>query len=675
MAELLLLENMQSPGDTLMFTCAVRDLHRAFPGEYVTSVHTPTPDIWRHNPYITTMTPGTGRLLRVGYSRAIKSCNSRNAHFATGFVQHLAELLQRPFRLTDLKADVYLTDEEKASPPLGVLKPYWLMMAGGKSDFTAKMWDTARWQATVQLLKDRVAFVQVGGRSHIHKPLAGVVDLLGKTTFRELMRLVYHAEGCICPVTCLMHLSAAFNKPCVVIAGGREPWWWEAYTRQTWQASAMSAVPADLVEQRYLHTFGKLPCCNQVGCWRTGIGDKKPGNNCMVIEQGETQLQPKCLRLITPQMAADAISAYMDGVPVTPERVPAFLQPPLFTLPLPPPEPEKPAKAAVPSVARKIPTRNPAGMKAVRRNIPAPAPVPVHTQARTLPVVKPSVMHVKDGKLITRPAVIPPQFRRTLTRPKPEVLQINASGKQLAEAKAANVIAPLDDYRRRLMHVNLPITVCVLTYGDYLPLVRRCVDSLYKWVPPEIFHLRLGMNAVTAPVREWAKQLTEKGNVTLYDSPENLFKYPMMRRMFEGLPDGWVLWFDDDSYADRSSWLLSLSQLMLPVYGVLGKKYFSNLKTGQPAWIEKAAWYTGRPLESRKGKPISTFATGGFWAAQTAVIKKLDWPDPRLANNGGDIMFGAACWQHEVVVKQVYDGSVKISAHPRRGVSQRHPGT
>jgi len=46
-----------------------------------------------------------------------------------------------------------------------------------------------------------------------------------------LVRLVYHAQGAVSAVSLLMHLSAAVevrpgglkNRPCVVVAGGREP--------------------------------------------------------------------------------------------------------------------------------------------------------------------------------------------------------------------------------------------------------------------------------------------------------------------------------------------------------------------------------------------------------------------------------------------------------------------
>ena len=48
----LILRNFQSAGDIVMLTEAARDLHRSHPGEFMTDVRTPFPDLWAHNPYI-----------------------------------------------------------------------------------------------------------------------------------------------------------------------------------------------------------------------------------------------------------------------------------------------------------------------------------------------------------------------------------------------------------------------------------------------------------------------------------------------------------------------------------------------------------------------------------------------------------------------------------------------
>ena len=44
--------NNCSPGDVVVLTAGVRDLHRAWPGRYVVAVETACPDLWLNNPYL-----------------------------------------------------------------------------------------------------------------------------------------------------------------------------------------------------------------------------------------------------------------------------------------------------------------------------------------------------------------------------------------------------------------------------------------------------------------------------------------------------------------------------------------------------------------------------------------------------------------------------------------------
>jgi hypothetical protein len=62
----LILDNHQSPGDTLMLTAAVRDLHLCHPGKFITDVRTPSPEVWENNPYLNPLReddPGVERLV------------------------------------------------------------------------------------------------------------------------------------------------------------------------------------------------------------------------------------------------------------------------------------------------------------------------------------------------------------------------------------------------------------------------------------------------------------------------------------------------------------------------------------------------------------------------------------------------------------------------------------
>ncbi len=54
----LILKNGYSPGDVVMLTAAVRDLHYWYPGQYLTDVRTHCPELWENNPYITPLDEG-----------------------------------------------------------------------------------------------------------------------------------------------------------------------------------------------------------------------------------------------------------------------------------------------------------------------------------------------------------------------------------------------------------------------------------------------------------------------------------------------------------------------------------------------------------------------------------------------------------------------------------------
>lgn len=303
----LILANFQPPGDVIMLTAAVRDLHGCYPGRFLTDVRTDCPELWEHNPYLTPLDPGDPevRVLECHYP-LIQSANVRPVHFVHGFIEYLNQQLGLQMRPTRLAGDIHLSDEERTTPSpaaqiLGADVPYWLIVAGGKFDFTIKWWHFRRWQAVVDSFRGRMLFVQIGAAHHYHPLLNGVLDLRGRTSLRDLVRLVYHAEGVLCPVTMIMHLAAAVEprpggppvRPCVVVAGGREPPSWEAYPGHD-----------------FLHTIGRLPCCAKGGCWRArsvalGDGDDKddPKNLCVDVVNN----LPRCMHLITPGQVAQAV--------------------------------------------------------------------------------------------------------------------------------------------------------------------------------------------------------------------------------------------------------------------------------------------------------------------------------------------------------------------------------
>jgi ADP-heptose:LPS heptosyltransferase len=309
----LLLRNFQSAGDIVMLTAAVRDLHRSYPGEFLTDVRTPFPALWAHNPFITPLREEDPAVEVIDcHYPLIHQSNSTPCHFLHGFPSYLNDVLGLRIRVTDFKGDIHVSDEEKAwfsavEGEFGPVSPYWLLVSGGKRDFTIKWWDRDRYQQVVDYFADRIQFVQVGEASHHHPPLRGVLDLRGETDLRRLVLLMYHAQGVVSPVSLLMHLAAAVetpmrappNRPCVVIAGGREPPHFTAYPHH-----------------QFIHTVGALSCCANGGCWRSrtvplGDGDEKDraADLCVDVVAG----LPRCMHMITAAEVIRRIELYFDG--------------------------------------------------------------------------------------------------------------------------------------------------------------------------------------------------------------------------------------------------------------------------------------------------------------------------------------------------------------------------
>jgi ADP-heptose:LPS heptosyltransferase len=345
----IILKTTQSPGDVVMLTACVRELKRALGADAEIDVRTPCPALWAHNPNLTPLEDGAGELIECRYPLIHRS-NTVPLHFIHGYTQFIGELLGLALAPVEFRGDIHLAPEERGwmSQVQEIVRqpvPFWIVAAGGKYDFTAKWWEHARWQSVVDGFAGRILFVQVGERKHHHPPLRGVLDLRGKTSLRQLVRLVHHAQGVLCPVTLLMHLAAAVpvrqgmprNRPCVVVAGGREPMQWEAYPHH-----------------QYIHTNGALRCCENGGCWKSrvlplGDGDQKdePEKLCVdVVELATGRRQagagwvkerdekrsafadrnagfltdhelpsylPRCLDMITPEEVARRIELYFEG--------------------------------------------------------------------------------------------------------------------------------------------------------------------------------------------------------------------------------------------------------------------------------------------------------------------------------------------------------------------------
>lgn len=310
-------EHVLCPGDALVMSAAIYSLHLSHPGKFLTAIDTSANQLFEHNPGV--WSPGEheraeATLVHAEYP-AINAytaagtvhqlgCNHRGITFMQAYCEGLSDALGVHVPLLTNRPHVYVSYRERSwisqvQEITGRPTRFWLINAGYKIDYTAKWAGTQLYQDVVDKLRGRVQFVQVGADDphHVHPRLRNVIDLVGKTDHRQLVRLVYHADGVLCGITYLMHLAAALEKPAAVILGGREPVQWNTYPRQ-----------------HTFHTLGLLPCCRDGGCWRSRVqplkdGRKEDDSLCEVPVYGD-DVVPKCMALIKPDEVAEKITQF-----------------------------------------------------------------------------------------------------------------------------------------------------------------------------------------------------------------------------------------------------------------------------------------------------------------------------------------------------------------------------
>jgi len=294
----IILRQGQSPGDILVFTRAVADLVESYPN-YEVNVETPAPEIWENNPHLTPLKKEDEgvEIFDIQYDE-INQSGWHGLHFSDAFRHDLELKLGVPIKKTGIKPEFWISDEEKSwwSQPhceFGWDGPYWILNAGRKQDNELKQYH--RWQEVVDLFnekfKGRVKLVQIGHKDHVHPKLNGVLNLVGKTSTRELIRLGFWAHGSLGPISFQFVMSAAFEQPAVVVAGGKEGVRWQLYPHI-----------------KYLHTNGSLNCCKWDGCWLGGDMGK-----CKDLVKYNGKDVPRCFHMIKPEQIVEAAYSYYEG--------------------------------------------------------------------------------------------------------------------------------------------------------------------------------------------------------------------------------------------------------------------------------------------------------------------------------------------------------------------------
>lgn len=226
------------------------------------------------------------------------------------------------------------------------------------------------------------------------------------------------------------------------------------------------------------------------------------------------------------------------------------------------------------------------------------------------------------------------------------------------------------------------LTACVLLYGEdayCFRMAKRVLNSRFLELRAVTDDFRFGLNAVGPETRSYVADIVKQylPHAVVIDCPENIHKYPMMRRLFDAQPHNseLTMWFDDDScISDQTNvveWLARIKQQM-SAYAMLGSVHKERFVGNQPDWIKAQSWYNGKEPHA-----YTQFAAGGWWVIQTAVLNRFQWPPETLKHRGGDIMLGELLRQHDLPLGHFRDG-VWINANEhgvesqstRRGIAE-----
>lgn len=253
-----------APGDVWAVTPLIRDFAEQRPGDILYVDH-PFPEITAGNPFAAEPcgsydvdTVFTFKCDKVEDGRHFYGMD-RTSSLSGDFYRFLHEQTGIVIERRTSAAEFYPDPFEREYSPVPADRKICILNAGYKNDVPVKNWGSDRFRRVVEALRDRVLFVQVGARragQDFHTRIPGCLDIIGKTTLRELAVLVYHADFVLTGISQLHHAAGMqCYKPrhCITVAGAREPSnWANCYRRDgvTW------------------HWIDEMTCAGELpGCW------------------------------------------------------------------------------------------------------------------------------------------------------------------------------------------------------------------------------------------------------------------------------------------------------------------------------------------------------------------------------------------------------------------------
>jgi hypothetical protein len=230
--------------------------------------------------------------------------------------------------------------------------------------------------------------------------------------------------------------------------------------------------------------------------------------------------------------------------------------------------------------------------------------------------------------------------------------------------------------------------VFVLLYGDYPNYAHRCLSSLRKNPDGHNFisSVHVACNDISATTYSVLNEEIDElvkivgCEVTTYESIGNIYKYPIMHKMFyqtsKELPGSHYMWFDDDSYITSDTFWEDCAKVVTdnPDVAMFGQIWKHILTDKFHDWVERQSWCNKQIERSQ----TVNFCQGAWWILAKSIQQRLAWPNLELRHCGGDSLLGMRL-KHAELKMLSYDKGVAInrgrgedaSDAARRGYSEK----
>ena len=277
-------------GDNVYLTAVIHNLYDT--GKIAVNVITKHPQIYLNNPYIdqSINESNADYILQQNYnSKWEQNCK----HIIEYVTEKLAYNLNIEVPIKYLKPQIYFDLKQPE-----IQGKYIVINNGYQTSAETKKYFNGYWQQIIDANPD-LRFVQVGQKKNHAIPLNNTIDMIDKTSLEQLINIIYYSECVISPVTGIVHIAGAFNKPCIVLSGGRQP---ESLTKYE--------------NSVYFGTINQLDCCMGKGCHRNKFETDNEAKKCLHCTKINDETTADCQLMTKPEMITAKLKELLTVSPI-----------------------------------------------------------------------------------------------------------------------------------------------------------------------------------------------------------------------------------------------------------------------------------------------------------------------------------------------------------------------